>query len=230
MKFITEYKRLNNYIGGGLPFTLLVNQNIGKLFTMLFLKLSVSPNLVTAFSLITNIIATVFIIKFGITFQNILVFSILTQVSYSLDCSDGQLARITKKSSLFGSWFDLITDRLNTFIVLVGIFLYFSAESSVEYSDVLKFCFILGVNLFYAFAVNLKTLIFPKKLNSASSNSNILNTIITFPGDNGIFLLIISLGLFTNQWFEVMFFYSIYILILLILFAIKLYFATNVNK
>jgi phosphatidylglycerophosphate synthase len=47
--------------------------------------------------------------------------AVLLQVSFGLDCADGQLARLTRTFSEFGGWLDAMADRLKEYAVYAGL-------------------------------------------------------------------------------------------------------------
>jgi phosphatidylglycerophosphate synthase len=47
--------------------------------------------------------------------------AVLVQVSFTLDCVDGQLARFTGRSSRFGGWLDAVFDRSKEYVVYAGL-------------------------------------------------------------------------------------------------------------
>jgi phosphatidylglycerophosphate synthase len=47
--------------------------------------------------------------------------AVLLQVSFGLDCADGQLARLTGTFSEFGGWLDAMVDRLKEYAVYAGL-------------------------------------------------------------------------------------------------------------
>ncbi|RKY18654.1 MAG: CDP-alcohol phosphatidyltransferase family protein [Planctomycetota bacterium] len=73
-----------------------------------------SPNLITLFSLVTAITASVLIVVGGST--NFLCAAGLIQLSHVLDCMDGQMAKYRGASSRFGDYFDKVTDQFQVFV------------------------------------------------------------------------------------------------------------------
>ena len=73
-----------------------------------------TPNLITLFSFIVAIIATVFIVIGGTV--NFIIAAVLIHFSHILDCMDGQMARYRKTSSRSGSYFDKLTDQIQVII------------------------------------------------------------------------------------------------------------------
>jgi phosphatidylglycerophosphate synthase len=47
--------------------------------------------------------------------------ALLLQLSFGLDCADGQLARLTSRFSALGGWLDAMCDRLKEYLVYAGL-------------------------------------------------------------------------------------------------------------
>lgn len=86
------------------------------------LPFNVTPNTITILSLIPAILAGYYF------FMNQLICgSLLFFVAYCLDCTDGELARITKQTTKFGGKLDFITD------IARNVFMYFGLWYSQFY-------------------------------------------------------------------------------------------------
>lgn len=73
-----------------------------------------TPNLITLFSFVTALIATVLIVIGGtLAFCTA---AVLIHVSHILDCMDGQMARYRGVSSPWGSFLDKMTDQVQVFL------------------------------------------------------------------------------------------------------------------
>ncbi len=112
-----------------------------------------TPNLITTFSFIIALIATIFIIIGGTT--NFILAAIFIQISHILDCMDGQMARYRGTSSQLGNYFDKLTDHIKVII-------WFGAMGYVAYyqtKDILPvFLAFAGVS-FYSLRSYLKYVI-----------------------------------------------------------------------
>ena len=69
-----------------------------------------TPNLLTLFSFMTAIAATVLIVIGGQI--ELFVAAVLIHVSHVMDCMDGQMARYRKIASRWGGFFDKMTDQV----------------------------------------------------------------------------------------------------------------------
>lgn len=79
----------------------------------------VTPNLLTALSLLLKLTVAAMILWGDTT---VWLWSIIVlQLSYTLDCADGQLARYRKVSSAIGSYFDKIVDTIGFLFVFAAL-------------------------------------------------------------------------------------------------------------
>jgi hypothetical protein len=79
----------------------------------------VTPNVVTTASMLMGAVAAA---CFAVGKRPDLVTgAVLLQLSFTLDCVDGQLARYTGASSAFGGWLDAVFDRSKEYLVYAGL-------------------------------------------------------------------------------------------------------------
>lgn len=98
-------------------------------FIQLLIKLGVTPNMVTSFGLILNIVAAIiFIVGAEIAERDQLEyvgwggFTIL--IAGLFDMMDGRLARLSNMSSSFGALYDSVLDRYSELVMFLGICYY----------------------------------------------------------------------------------------------------------
>ncbi|HEC78409.1 MAG TPA: CDP-alcohol phosphatidyltransferase family protein [candidate division WOR-3 bacterium] len=84
------------------------------------IKLKIHPNVITAVSLIWAVVAFIFYRR-GIFWAGA-VFLFLCGI---FDTFDGEIARQTKKVTKLGGFLDSTVDRINEFIVYLGLFCYY---------------------------------------------------------------------------------------------------------
>ncbi len=78
-----------------------------------------SPNAITLVSLLVGLLAAG---SFALGSRWALVVgAILLQVSLIIDCSDGEVARLTGRHSRVGAWLDAVTDRVKEFAAYAGL-------------------------------------------------------------------------------------------------------------
>ena len=97
-------------------FSVLVLRRLSKPITALSVRFGISPNLITFVSLIIG-----FYSAYLFSQQVYLLGALLFQLSLIVDCSDGEVARYTRKFSNFGRWFDASTDRVKEYTVYAAL-------------------------------------------------------------------------------------------------------------
>jgi len=85
---------------------------------ILFSKISLSPNQWTGLGLLFILITFYFIIN-----QEFLIATVLFAFTAFIDMIDGAVARVTKKVTKLGGYFDRVIDRIIEFIIIFGFFL-----------------------------------------------------------------------------------------------------------
>jgi len=93
-------------------YSVLVLRRLSKPITALSIRLGISPNLITFLSLLIGFYSA-YLLSQGQYLFGALAF----QLSLIVDCSDGEVARYTRKFSDFGRWFDASTDRVKEYLV-----------------------------------------------------------------------------------------------------------------
>lgn len=111
--------------GLGVPaYTRWVNRRIARVFAAAAVKFGLTPNGVTALSALTSLLAIVLLLTNQPDFSVGVFAATLFALGYALDSADGQVARVTGKSSPSGEWLDHVVDAMRTpamhLTVLVG--------------------------------------------------------------------------------------------------------------
>jgi hypothetical protein len=115
----TTIKRLQaNRIDDGFYSTFIVRK-LSKPLTALAIKLGLSPNVITFISFGVGLLAAVFFAS-GSRWLTILG-ALLLQLSLVIDCVDGEVARATRRFSVFGAWLDASTDRVKEYAAYAGL-------------------------------------------------------------------------------------------------------------
>ena len=83
-------------------------------------KIGVTPNLATFIMLCFSILSYVTLV----CFSNLFLFSIFVFITGFLDGVDGAIARIKKKATLFGGFFDSVMDRMSEFVIFFALLIY----------------------------------------------------------------------------------------------------------
>ena len=209
-----------------LMFTRYISRNIAVLFVGLFLRLNVSPNIVTILTAIVNIMASGILLVHG-TSVAILVYALMLQLMYALDCSDGMLARYIGEGSSKGAWFDLVVDRLNQFIVMSTVLVYEYMNHGTLFDDVKLLVSILlffGATIILSSAMNLKTILIKNTQGTGSKGRGIyydfgMSLLVDYP----VMLVVYTVPLFLIGEYKLMFYqlFGFGYLLLLIIFVNK---------
>ena len=89
------------------------------LLSYLFIRLGISPNTVTFLSLVFGVCGSLFFYPRHIVLNFIGIF--IELIAVLLDCSDGQVARLTHNSSQLGRFLDGLVDTLNFSAIYIAI-------------------------------------------------------------------------------------------------------------
>ena len=154
----------------------------GAYFAFLSSRVGMTPNHLTILSgFLVSLAMAVMLYGAGRGIWWALAVVILSIVSYSLDCADGQLARATKQSSKYGAWLDHVLDAGKIFIVnfCVGWMLITKPnlyELSFNVAFLAMVVNITGASLYF-FAWNYKVMIAGEGLISRLSDEAISNRV-----------------------------------------------------
>lgn len=206
-----------------LLFTRYISRNIAVIFVVLFIKLKVSPNIVTILTIIVNVMASSMLLMSD-TGLAVFVYALMLQVMYALDCSDGMLARYVGKGSATGAWFDLVVDRLNQFIIMSTVLVYELLNHVTPFNDaelLVSILFFFGATIILANAINLKTILVKNIQGSGSNGRGIyydlgMSLLVDYP----VMLVIYTAPLLLIGEYKVMFYQVLgigYLLLLLML-------------
>jgi len=198
-----------------------VPKKIAKLISFPLYKLGVTPNLISTLSFLFLLISisSLFFVEgvFGVV-----IFFILSLLSYSLDCVDGVLARITNQSSDFGGFYDLFLDRLGEIILYYFLFLYILTNNIETNYHLITVSLII---MFYYSIVSILRSFRLKKLDGTmkKTKKNFISLAVRFLYefiDTGTFYFLLAVSLAFNFIEILILFYGFvsFILILGILF------------
>lgn len=137
-------KRESDYI-----ITLFITNEVSLLLTWVLTRTKVTPNQVTAASIVMGVLCGV-----CYAFGWFLAGSLLLFFSHVLDCTDGNLARAKQLFSPFGRWLDWVGDRLVEMSAFFGACFYFLWAGSSGYWIVVSALASLFL-LYYYYVVDL---------------------------------------------------------------------------
>jgi len=129
-------------------FAKLFTRKLSRVLTFVLLKLDkkVTPNTVSVLSFELAVIACILFLydAYAVRVMGV----VLLQVSFALDCSDGEISRITNQSSKFGAWLDSVLDRFKEVLMLGSLTMawYWRVQQSV-WVFLIGFGAIIGLQL-----------------------------------------------------------------------------------
>ncbi len=97
----------------------LFNRRLSTLLTRLLVRTPLSPNQVTILSFLV-ILPGVYLLSTGERMA-LIGAGLLIQLSFTLDCCDGELARLRGLSSPFGTWLDGLLDRIAELMLCLAL-------------------------------------------------------------------------------------------------------------
>lgn len=100
------------YSFGGRVVTRTASQRAGAALAWSAMKVGLTPSAVTLLALLAAIAGSVLLDVSPSGAAWWVPAMVVLQLSYALDCADGQLARGTKRTSAFGGWLDVSCDHL----------------------------------------------------------------------------------------------------------------------
>lgn len=105
-------------------FSTLITRKISRVITFYILKVfpRVTPNQVSVSSFILAVIACVLFVMPAYVWQVVGV--VLIQLSFAVDCCDGEVSRITNQASKFGAWLDSVLDRFKEILMFASLTWY----------------------------------------------------------------------------------------------------------
>lgn len=116
---------LAHHTGGGDWWTREISQRIGVQMTLVGVRRGWAPASVTFAAVALSVATSAAVLVLGRGTSAALVAAIGWQLAYGLDCSDGQLARVTGRTSVAGAAIDLYGDWLSRVAMVVALVLSF---------------------------------------------------------------------------------------------------------
>ncbi|SDS78860.1 CDP-alcohol phosphatidyltransferase family protein [Microlunatus soli] len=110
--------RTSSRLGDG-AYSAAVVRPLSRVGTRLALSVGLTPNLVTAISLLVGIGSGLLVLTGNRPLW--IVAAVLLQVALVIDCMDGEIARFTRRFSAFGGWLDGIGDRIKEYLVFAAV-------------------------------------------------------------------------------------------------------------
>ena len=102
-------------------FSKLINRRLSRVFTFWLIKLrpGISPSTVSTLSFFISAAGIGLFLHPNYLWRMLGI--VLLQIGFSLDCSDGEVARIQNSMSAFGAWLDSVFDRFKEVLMLAAL-------------------------------------------------------------------------------------------------------------
>lgn len=173
-------------------FTNLINRPLGKILVKILINTNITPNFITLLVFISALIAT--LLLFNIEYHYTLLSIFFYQLSSSLDCVDGPIARFRYQTSDFGSLFDSYIDKTIKFLLYLGLglssYIIYGNIISIYLSIILITINILIHTIDFNFIKNKEVFNKKKPISSKINLRNILNSDLNIIGIGCIFILL----------------------------------------
>jgi hypothetical protein len=95
------------------------NRKISRYITYVMLKMGITPNQVNFLSFFISVVAAGFLATGEWSY--LIVAAVLIQLSYTLDCCDGEIARLKKMANAKGAWQDSSLDRISEVVLFAAL-------------------------------------------------------------------------------------------------------------
>jgi Phosphatidylglycerophosphate synthase len=112
-----------------------VNRPFGRVFAAFFYTVGMSPNQVTAVSAVTTAVGLAVLVAGSPSIWRAVIVAALLVLGFAFDSADGQVSRLSGRSSRAGEWLDHVVDAGKMVAVhgavLIALFLYVPAPAWV---------------------------------------------------------------------------------------------------
>lgn len=217
--------RFNSFVGH------FISSSISPIFTYWFIKLKIKPNAITLLMISCGVIGAI-LFSFPNIYSKIGGF-IFFHLWFIFDCSDGEVARITKNFSKYGKEMDFIAHLINHPLMNLSLFItYVQLNSNYSvYIAVIFLCFI-SMELMIRNFITFNTYIL-SSTNEIMKRSSFINyamrQFFIYPNFILIFPVFILLDFYFNHHFSLyillvwLTIYSIYFVKSLVIILYKFY-------
>jgi phosphatidylglycerophosphate synthase len=197
---LIEAMRLRNTRSNAFFWTRNVNHRIGAGLSVLLLETRVSPNAVSVVSVLMYAPLALYVGSLQPPAGPLsgILFFVWLQIAYTLDCTDGQLARARGQSSPFGGWLDRVFDFCGHTVLVTALLLYTVRALHLDSgAAVLLTGYVLGAHLTQMFASFYRTAVIGTVPAAGSKPPRLLRWALAGMQltDYGIFILAVALTL-----------------------------------
>lgn len=96
-----------------------INKRISLPISILLARVGVTPNQITLVNLLFGILSGLIAAMGG--YKNLFIAGVLFQMVSIIDGCDGEVAKLNKKATKFGAWFDTVGDNLSFVVFITGV-------------------------------------------------------------------------------------------------------------
>lgn len=157
-----EVVRAQHMRGRNLLWTRHVSYRIGAVLALAAERLGLTPNQLTLLSLGFSAAGAALVVAIEAhTPLTVLAILVLWQIGFGLDCADGLLARMQRRTSAFGAWADQLADFTGHLLVSTSLALHLVRSLGVESTGAVAMTgVIVGSSLLQGFAAAQRDAVF----------------------------------------------------------------------
>lgn len=177
-----------------------VNHRLGAALALRLRDSRVTPNLVSVVSVLLYLPVSVYVLTLRAPVGPVSAVAVFVtvQLAYTLDCTDGLLARLRGQASAFGSWLDRVFDFCGHVILITSLLVFAVRSLSLDstYAALIT-GLVLGTHLTQMFASFYRTAVLGPLASERAASSSLLAVARPFTQltDYGLVVLVFSAAL-----------------------------------
>lgn len=181
------------YSAGGDPLTRIFSQRLGAIGAYLSYRAGLTPSQVTLLG--GAVFAVGAWLYFSLPPGAASAFSCIAlfEIAYGLDCADGQLARATAKTSVFGGWLDIAVDYARNVALAMALLLWLQKNQTLSLEATAGACLLLLTGA----VVQLHTAVSQRKVSSTelpiTRSMQLPRRVFVFMVDTATYVLMLGL-------------------------------------
>jgi phosphatidylglycerophosphate synthase len=157
-----------------------VNHRLGAALALRLRETRVTPNQLTVAAALIYVPVAAYVgtLRAPVPPLSALGVFVAVQVAYTLDCSDGLLARMRNQVSAFGGWLDRVCDFCAHTLLLASLLVFVVRALQLDGTDaVLLSGFVIGIHLTQLFATFYRTAVIGDEPASRIASSRVLTSL-----------------------------------------------------